>query len=119
MDNIINDLSCPITLELFVDPVRVPCCNKAFSRDALKQALQQDPRCPMCTANLIVDVDNLPKDIIIAGMVDTAKGHVPIVEQKEHQWTCTLTPVSESSDVSNVYELKLSVVDSKFQTRPM
>ena len=115
MDNIINDLTCPITLELFEDPVRVPCCNKAFSRTALQQSLQRDLRCPMCMADINVDIDNLPKDIIIAGMVDTVQGRVSIPEQKEHCWECSVAPVSENSDI---FELTLSVTDSKFSTRP-
>jgi ankyrin repeat protein len=69
----------------------------------------------MCAVAIDINVDALQKDIIIAGMVDTIQGRVAVPEVKEHQWSCTLTPVTENE---KMYELKLSVTDSKFTTRP-
>lgn len=43
-------LTCPISLELFKDPVTTNCCGKSFSSAALKQALAQNHQCPMCRA---------------------------------------------------------------------
>ncbi|CAH0480113.1 unnamed protein product [Peronospora belbahrii] len=41
-------LTCPISLDLFEDPVLTTCCGKTFSSEALTRALRQDHRCPVC-----------------------------------------------------------------------
>eukprot|EP01083_Nonionella_stella_P087119 242234_1 len=51
---IIEDLTCPITLELFSDPITVPCCGKAFSRNPLCAFLsnKQHKTCALCNGDL-------------------------------------------------------------------
>ena len=69
-----NELTCPIDLDLFDDPITVPCCTKAFNRLALTQHLESsyNKKCPMCNHDL-TDFDPLsaPKNVIIASMLDT------------------------------------------------
>ncbi|KAK1940685.1 hypothetical protein P3T76_008136 [Phytophthora citrophthora] len=43
-------LTCPISLDLFENPVVTTCCGKTFSSEALSQALRQSPQCPVCRA---------------------------------------------------------------------
>ncbi|POM63338.1 LOW QUALITY PROTEIN: Hypothetical protein PHPALM_21284 [Phytophthora palmivora] len=43
-------LTCPISLDLFEDPVLTTCCGKTFSSEALAQALRRNPQCPVCRA---------------------------------------------------------------------
>ncbi|KAL3672827.1 hypothetical protein V7S43_002115 [Phytophthora oleae] len=43
-------LTCPISLDLFENPVVTTCCGKTFSSEALSQALSQNPQCPVCRA---------------------------------------------------------------------
>lgn len=52
-----RDLECPITMELFVDPITVACCGKAFSRQGLVNFLDSKPndegkKCPLCNGDL-------------------------------------------------------------------
>ncbi|EGZ09880.1 hypothetical protein PHYSODRAFT_338597 [Phytophthora sojae] len=41
-------LTCPISLELFVDPVVTMCCGKTFSSEALRRKLLRSSLCPFC-----------------------------------------------------------------------
>ena len=34
-----ENLTCPVSLELFEDPVQTPCCGNTLSRDSLRKAL--------------------------------------------------------------------------------
>src|SRR3990167_158719 len=117
--NIVNDLTCPITLDLLSDPVRVPCCNKAFSRSALSQTFAvRDKTCPMCNANLDnFDVTSAPKDIILESIIESYKGELKTVSKKHH-WECTITPVNSPQEVWEYAQLKLTLEDSKFSTKP-
>ncbi|CAI5744103.1 unnamed protein product [Peronospora destructor] len=51
-------LTCPISLDLFEDPVITTCCGKTFSSDALKRALGQNRQCPVCRSYTITVCDN-------------------------------------------------------------
>jgi hypothetical protein len=41
-------LTCPISLELFDNPVVTECCGKTFSSSGLRQALMRSSTCPFC-----------------------------------------------------------------------
>ncbi|KAI9916145.1 hypothetical protein PsorP6_016957 [Peronosclerospora sorghi] len=47
-------LTCPISLDLFEDPVLTTCCGKTFSSEPLDQALRRNYQCPFCRSD---DVD--------------------------------------------------------------
>lgn len=109
-----NDLTCPLTLDLYKDPISVPCCGQTFSRVPLVQALQFSPFCPLCKKNLNVsDVLNIAKNVYIADRISVYQA----VEQKndDHRWRCEITPISVDSSIA---EMKLSLDDSKFNVRP-
>lgn len=55
-----SDLTCPIDLELFSDPIVVPCCTKSFNRLTLTQHLNlnHNKKCPLCKQDL-TDFDPL------------------------------------------------------------
>ncbi|GMF61670.1 unnamed protein product [Phytophthora fragariaefolia] len=46
-------LTCPISLDLFEDPVMTECCGKTFSSEALTQALTQNSQCPVCRSRTV------------------------------------------------------------------
>ncbi|GMF61669.1 unnamed protein product [Phytophthora fragariaefolia] len=46
-------LTCPISLELFADPVVTKCCGKTFSSNGLRQALMQRSVCPFCRSTRV------------------------------------------------------------------
>ncbi|KAF4137342.1 Zinc-finger of the MIZ type in Nse subunit [Phytophthora infestans] len=57
-------LTCPISLDLFENPVLTTCCGRTFSSEALTQALRRNPQCPVCRAHRVLthanrDVANL------------------------------------------------------------
>ena len=67
-----SSLCCPISLELFVDPVQTPCCGNTLSRSSLKEAL---PRCPLCRVEIdeahpAFKIDDVPTNRTVARLVD-------------------------------------------------
>jgi len=121
MNHIIQDLTCPLTLELFVDPVTVNCCGKSFSRQPLIIHLNNKPTCPMCNANLEhFDTVNAAKNVLLSGMVDTIQNRPPEVKSVPHTWICTLTPIHgiTTSDKSSWSELTLTIDNAQFSVRP-
>ena len=144
MDMILLDLTCPITLELFEDPISVPCCGKTFSRIPLYQCFEsrQETKCPLCNANLSdFDIMNTAKNTTIAGMVDTISKSSPStvessniaststsnstsnsasasVSSLDHIWTCELTPLYNKHNVRlPIANLTLSLEKSRFQVK--
>jgi len=132
MDNILKELQDPITLELLDDPVTVPCCTKAFSRSSLASFFEtqlevdHDATCPNCRASLSdFDVHGAPRNVVLASLIDNLRAEqMKPQPQKEHEWSCTLTPIAAAADKEDpnetpiVAELLLSCRKSKFQTRP-
>ena len=58
-------------MELFDDPITVPCCGKAFSRLPLALYLGKTNRCPTCNNNLeTFDPSECIKNTVLASMVD-------------------------------------------------
>ncbi|KAJ8576238.1 hypothetical protein ON010_g2974 [Phytophthora cinnamomi] len=51
-------LTCPISLELFANPVVTTCCGKTFSSDGLRQALRRSSLCPFCRASDVLFCPN-------------------------------------------------------------
>ncbi|ETP25003.1 hypothetical protein F441_02089 [Phytophthora nicotianae CJ01A1] len=47
-------LTCPISLDLFENPVLTTCCGKTFSSEALTQALKRNVQCPVCRAHRVL-----------------------------------------------------------------
>lgn len=41
-------MECPITHQIYEDPVLVPCCGNSFERDALSAWLERHITCPLC-----------------------------------------------------------------------
>jgi ankyrin repeat protein/Mg-chelatase subunit ChlD len=73
-DQIPNNLMCPISRDWLEDPVTLPCCGRAYSRQSIVQWLNSSGNCPSCRANLDVNqVSNLPKTINLAYQVEEAQ----------------------------------------------
>lgn len=113
--NLLQDLICPITLEVLVDPISVPCCGKAFSRSALKNHFEYRRSCPSCNAALeSLDVDNMAKNVVLAGMIETLREEKTI-QKVNHKWSCDITPLKEGSQMT---ELTLKLNNSNFKLKP-
>ncbi|KAG7395743.1 hypothetical protein PHYBOEH_003273 [Phytophthora boehmeriae] len=70
-----NFLTCPISLDLFDDPVTTNCCGKTFSSAALLEALARNPACPICRADRVSVVPN--RDI--AALVELHKSESAVL----------------------------------------
>ncbi|EFC38207.1 predicted protein [Naegleria gruberi] len=68
-----DDLLCPISRELLEDPIVVPCCGRAFSRQSLANYFStiEYRTCPCCRGNLDeFDVESAPKNVNLASLID-------------------------------------------------
>lgn len=118
IDNFVNDLTCPLTLELLDDPVKPPCCGQPFSRAAFVAWVEQGgDACPHCRASL----ENLDFDARDAPTERTLKNMVAAIQrqlnergaQQPHQYHCTLTAVNE-----RVAQLELTLENGRFTPQP-
>lgn len=123
------DLYCPITHNLLDDPVTGPCCNTAFSREALKLHLGVTLTCPKCNSDLTAfDVENAPADIMITGMIQklqhqgvhlTPSCNAVTNETNLQDWNATVTPLyNDKGKALNIGQLKLSLTNAKFVAKP-
>lgn len=119
MQNMRAELSCPITLELLEDPINVPCCGKAVNRAALLQCFANlITNCPMCGIDISqFDIIGAPKNVNLAGLVEILLNEHRITHK--HKWSATIVPlISNTNETLTVAELKLSIKDAKFLTKP-
>lgn len=78
----VDNLTCPLTLTWFVDPVVVPCCGQAISKKELSTWVNQNHKCPLC-AQYVSSVDNLP----------IARNLVYLVEEQQKNHLDIDTPI--------------------------
>ncbi|HSW93823.1 MAG TPA: hypothetical protein VLJ15_05630 [Gammaproteobacteria bacterium] len=60
-ENLLKDLSCPITLQIFYDPVSVIGCGHLFEWEAVQEYREQsenDPPCPLCKQHSLHNVSS-------------------------------------------------------------
>eukprot|EP01084_Bolivina_argentea_P002249 4157_1 len=85
-DKILEELTCPITYELFEDPISVPCCGKTFSRKALidtfTSQINNINTCPLCNGNLSqFDAKTAPSNKNIKSFVELIKKQQEMKQQ--------------------------------------
>ena len=133
LPNFMNDLTCPITLELLEDPVSVPCCMKTFSRQALAQYLDNsyNKKCPLCNGSLSnFDVYNVMKNNTIASIIDSMKEQEKEKEKANNSndnngqnnkniWNNKLTQIIDNKgNALPIAELEISITNSQFKVKP-
>jgi hypothetical protein len=62
-------MCCPITCELFEEPVIAQCCGQSFSRKAIETHLRTTPRCPLCNSTSL-NVSKLTRNVGLASAVE-------------------------------------------------
>lgn len=126
LDQLEKDLTCPITLDLFDDPITAPCCKKAFSRAALVEYLSIGHKCPLCNADLsLFDIGSAPRELQLVGLLDTFiklkdqnnNNHIILEQQKNHSWSCKIYPLSLNG-IIKIAEFELIVNQSNFKIKP-
>lgn len=73
-----EELKDPITLDVLSDPILVPCCGQAFSRESLTHIYDRTSfffQCPLCKANLSKDHSNFnphttPRSVALASLIE-------------------------------------------------
>lgn len=131
------DLQCPITHELFEDPISVPCCGNSFSRDSLIRALntQHSKRCPSCRAELNdYDPTIAPKNIRLNYLVERHhNNNLNIINNNLHEqdhdeksisepeWKATILPLRSHHMRTKVKIGRLSIINmnKNYQTKTL
>jgi ankyrin repeat protein/uncharacterized protein YegL len=115
-----EDITCIFSGEFMEDPITTPQCGHTFSRQPLKDyrdARGDDFDCPICRTDLTeFDVDNAPKNIVIANIIDSMKEQgkePPIIKVTEPiLWSADLYHLKnvedESTNVSCI-EIKTNI----------
>ena len=67
-----QNLTCPITLELFENPITLPCCGQVVSKTPIIRIINEGSGlCPLCNNNLEnFDVINAPITVNIQSLID-------------------------------------------------
>ncbi|OHT10611.1 hypothetical protein TRFO_20016 [Tritrichomonas foetus] len=125
MDQILDNLRCPITYDIIEDPVQVPCCGKSVSRNGLKQALNFRRECPLCRHDLSdFDVDNAPTNRDLASVIESLNQNQnnnnnsntdQNVVLHEHQWSSDIEWIDNKNPT--IGRLSVNIKRSHFKTK--
>ncbi len=67
-DSVQEAYVCPLTREVFLNPVTIACGHN-FERDDLAEALKVSPKCPVCKANAALPSGGLNVNIVLRDTV--------------------------------------------------
>jgi ankyrin repeat protein len=109
MNNTLENLICPISTELLVEPITTPCCGKLISRDSLRQSLEHNTDCPLCRVPITVSIDSIPTCRNINYMLDGIERNDDIEEliQNRKKWIGTITPIKTNLIKNKIAHLKI------------
>ena len=72
--NVPIDMCCPISLEIFNDPISLPCCGQAISRQSIIDCMSNSLLCPLCKKSLNkFNAYTCPKSVNIAYLIENYK----------------------------------------------
>ncbi|GBG71701.1 hypothetical protein CBR_g9113 [Chara braunii] len=75
-------LTCPICMDVFRDPVLVPCCSNTFCRTCLDQALARNDACPICRAPILAVGDPVLPNRAVAALVQAAESAIILMPEE-------------------------------------
>jgi len=115
-NGVADSLKCPITQELLEDPIVLPCCNNAISRQPMIDWYSNNSVCPLCRTDLFeigFDPSTASVNHTLANLISSflSESENVNVNVNVHKWDATLETIND--DVSM---LTLSVSNSKFVT---
>jgi uncharacterized membrane protein YgcG len=61
------ELSCPLCMRLFLEPVALPC-GHTIDRACLRRALALKPECPLCRSPCFVQVDDAARNLALGAV---------------------------------------------------
>ena len=101
-----EELICPITHDLLVDPIILPCCGKAISRQSLIDCKKYNNECPLCRHNIAnFDPEIAPKCVNINYMLEK-------INQKNNTNNTNNTN-NNNNIIGNLWQAQLDVLDVK------
>lgn len=130
MDKYLQNFTCPIGMDLFDDPITVPCCGQAMSRKPLSDWLNTHPakKCPLCNGNLSKFNPSTAQtnknllnfvEMIKKGMKENeSKQSQEQKEQKkqqQQQWSVQINKMNFGNKEMDIAELKLYLNNCLFK----
>jgi len=116
-----KELYCPITLDLFEEPIVLPCCGQTVSRSSLLEVVKVRPSCPMCNRDIAdFDIRAAPLNVAVASLVDSYRQERKInLESVCENWQAELCPVVDPvGKQTGVYRLTVRIDNSKLAITP-
>ena len=111
------ELLCPITLELMVEPILLPCCWKSCSRESIVEWLKQHNNCPLCRSDIsIFDAINAPLIRNLANMIDELNSNTINVNvennkiNNENKFKAVIHRFNNNNPLSNTVVGKLEII---------
>jgi ankyrin repeat protein/Mg-chelatase subunit ChlD len=98
-----TELVDPITFDLFVDPIALPCCGRAISRASITQCFDTSSLCPLCCQDLEsfnFDPNSVPRLRNIEYMVEAY--NATLVTQNATQNTSQQTETDKKNHIATV-----------------
>lgn len=121
---------CPISMSMFIDPINVPCCGRAYSRSSLQVIFANRKACPICQEELPnFDVTTAPTAISLQDTVDAFikdnDGNIEdLVPDRSSvilpKWKITLQRVTQrGANLTKIGQLRVINVNDKFKFKTL
>lgn len=122
----IEDLKCPVTLDLLEEPVGLPCCGKSISREPLMSYYKSGKtNCPNCAVafcdskiHSIGDIEYLPVQKNVSYLVEQARATMSDSDSDsdddiESDWSCKIDLLETNASSDRTTLGKMSLVCKK------
>ena len=122
----VEDLMDPFTLDWLEDPVTLPCCGRAVSRDSLKHWQENSNYCPCCKLGLgNYSAVTAPKAINLVYLVEQAIAAnlpKPVIKPIEPlKWNAKIHRLCNNNSINStvIGRLELSTPDKKYNFKTL
>ena len=131
--NQFEDLKCPLLLDFMEDPINLPCCGKAVSRQPfIELCWNINKLCPCCQNLTSIDAYTKQPNNFDPNIIPTAKNLAYLIEeakktkfkfeqvQKIHKWNAKIDILmSNSVHRSIIGKLSITNSDTKFKFKTL
>lgn len=87
INEILKELTCPISHKLFVYPITILCCYATFSKKHILEWINKGNNCPNCNSENVNKIVKLKKNLIIDNMIEhyLEKNHIVLTEEQKDE----------------------------------